>query len=213
MSPMAIITQATLDTVLEHLALLFLVGALGDPAIARHAASQMIIAYNAATEEELRLAGQIISFSMQALETLGQAADASQSLIEVIGLRRDAVNLSRESHKAQRKLDQLQRARRTGVRPQPVEPPIAVPPPEPAAQPTEADHALAFVKAEHAAKEILGKDSGKTWAQRYQKRLSANRITANLAKAQARHANQTAMANAAAARTVAAQSAAAAPLV
>jgi hypothetical protein len=52
---------------------------------------------------------------LHALEALGQAAAEDLALNRIIRLRGSAVSLSRESHKAQRKLDQLQRDRRAGI--------------------------------------------------------------------------------------------------
>ena len=65
---------AILETVLTHLAALFLTGAAGDMTAAREAASQMLAAYHPNTEDELHLAANIIGFSFQALEALSQAA-------------------------------------------------------------------------------------------------------------------------------------------
>jgi hypothetical protein len=115
MSCAAAITPAILDTILGRLALLFLSGADGDLPTARHAASRMLAAYHAETPDELRLAAEVISFGLHALEALGQAAAEDLALNRIIRLRGSAVSLSRESHKAQRKLDQLQRDRRAGV--------------------------------------------------------------------------------------------------
>ena len=107
-----------LDTVLGHLAPHFLATTNGDLPAARHAASHLLAAYNAATEEELGLAGEIVSFSFHALEALSEAAAPDLSMNQKLRLRGSAVSLSREAHKAQRKLDQLQKARLTAS-PQP----------------------------------------------------------------------------------------------
>jgi hypothetical protein len=115
MSCAAAITPAILDTILARLALLFLTGADGDLPTARHAASRMLAAYHAETPDELRLAAEVISFGLHALEALGQAASEDLALNRIIRPCGSAVSLSRESHKAQRKLDQLQRDRRAGV--------------------------------------------------------------------------------------------------
>jgi hypothetical protein len=136
------ITPAILDTVLGHLAPHFMASTGNDLPSARHAASRLLAAYNAETEEELSLSAEIISFSFHALEALGEAADPDLSLTRKLRLRGSAVSLSRESHKSQRKLDQLQRARHLGaaaaapqdqaVAPesaQPATPPPAKPPP------------------------------------------------------------------------------------
>lgn len=111
MSLPAAIAPAILDTILGRLACLFLTGAGGDKATARQAALQMLGAFNVETAEQLRLAADIISFGLHALEALSQAADPELSLNRVLRLRGSAVSLSREAHKSQRKLDQLQRAR------------------------------------------------------------------------------------------------------
>jgi hypothetical protein len=97
--------DAILETVVIRLSALFLAGAAGDMTAARQAAAQMLSAYHPETEDELRLAANIISFSFQALEALGQAATPDMPL--TLRLRGSAVSLSRESHKAQRRLDKL----------------------------------------------------------------------------------------------------------
>ena len=124
MSLPAAVTPAILDTTLGHLALHFLVGANGDLPAARRAAGHMLAAYGAETGEELRLAAEIIGFGFHALEALSEAACPDLPAAEKARLRGSAVSLSRESHKSQRKLDQLHRAR-----------PIASPPPEVRASP------------------------------------------------------------------------------
>src|SRR5271170_8050747 len=117
---------AVLETILTHLAALFLTGAAGDMTAAGEAAAQMLSAYHPETEDELRLAANVISFSFQALEALGQAATPDMPLTRTLRLRGSAVSLSRESHKAQRRLDKLQTARRAGIpaatQPEPAQP-------------------------------------------------------------------------------------------
>jgi hypothetical protein len=129
MSLPATIAPDVLDIILGHLASLFLCA--GDPAAARHAASQMLAAYKAETEQELHLAADIISFGLHALEALSQATAPDLSPNQVLRLRGSAVSLSRESHKAQRKLDQLQRARRAAPR----QPAAEIQPEAPASRP------------------------------------------------------------------------------
>jgi hypothetical protein len=179
------IPQAILDTVLDRLALLFLVAA-SDPTTARHAAAQMLAAYNPETPDELSLASEIISFSLHALEALGYASNAELSLNRVLRLRGSAVSLSREQHKAHRKLDQLQRARRVGLDQQPSE-----------AQPTPAtpktDKALGLIEAERTATGAGGKIS---WSQAFQKRQLVKRMAENAKKNQTQHASQAAHLNA-----------------
>jgi hypothetical protein len=173
------ITPALLDTILTPLALLFLTGAVGDITAARQAASQMLAAYNAETPEELRLAAEIITFSFHSLEALSQAADPALSLNQKTRLRGSAVSLSRESHKSQRKLDQLQRARRT---------PAGAPPAETAAPDPDTEQAVALVKCAKEAIQAAGKNGGKTWTQAFQQRQTAKRIAENLRKNQAKAA-------------------------
>ncbi len=110
-SPPAI-SPAIVETLLAGLATLFLTGAGGDAAAARRAASQMLGVYRPESEDELRLAANIIGFSFHALEALGQAAAPDMPLTRVLRLRGSAVSLSREAAKAERQLAQLQKARR-----------------------------------------------------------------------------------------------------
>jgi hypothetical protein len=115
---------AILDTILARLALLFLIGAKGDEAAARHAAAEMLASYQPQTTAELRLAANAISFSFHALEALSQSAHPDMSLNKILRLRGSAVSLSRESFKAERRLDEVQHARRAGhPEPQTPEPP------------------------------------------------------------------------------------------
>jgi hypothetical protein len=177
---------AILDTVLGRLAILFLSGANGDLTAARQAASQMLVSYHPETEDELRLAAEIISFSFHALEALSQAATPDMPLNKVLRLRSGAVSLSRESHKAERRLDQIQKARRAGIEAQPA----AAKAPEQAAEPArpQVDKAIALIEATRQAMEITAKNGGKTWTQSYQQRETAKRIAENLKKNQAAHA-------------------------
>ncbi len=99
------------ETILTRLATLFLVGAGGDLAAAREAAAQLLAEYCPKTANELRLAAQIVSFSLHALEALSQASAPDISLSRTLRLRGSAVSLNRESEKAQRRLDQIQQAR------------------------------------------------------------------------------------------------------
>lgn len=172
---------AILETILGRLALLFLTGAGGDLIAARHAARQMLGAYHSETEDELRLAAEIITFSFHGLEALSQAADPQLSLNQQLRLRGCAVSLSRESHKAQRKLDQLQNARRAGVPTQPKEASAANPEP---IRP-KIDKALQLIETAREAVAITGKSGGQSWTPGYQQRQAAKRITENLRKNQA----------------------------
>ncbi len=169
---------AILDTILGHLALLFLTGAAGDLTAARHAAREMLAAYQPETPEELHLAAEIISFGLHALDALGQAADQDMSLNRKLRLRGSAVSLSRESHKSQRKLDQLQKTRRRGL--QPIETAAAK------SEPDKPRPAKPDVETTKQPQATIIKNSGQTWTQAYQQRQAARRIAENLKK---NHAN------------------------
>jgi hypothetical protein len=173
----SIVTPAILNTVLARIALLFLAGADGDLPAARHAAARMLAGYKVETEDELRLAAEVISFGFHALEALSQAAEPNLPLTRTLRLRGCAVSLSRESHKSQRKLDQLQRDRRAGRATQ------AASPPEPARP--QIDKAVTLVEATRQAMGDTANSGGKTWAQAYQQRQTARRIAGNLKKNQA----------------------------
>jgi hypothetical protein len=172
---------AILETVLTHLAGLFLTGAAGDMTAAREAASQMLAAYHPSTEDELHLAANIVSFSFQALEALGQAATPGIPLTRILRLRGSAVSLSRESHKAQRRLDKLQAARRAGI--------PAATQPEPTQPEPKIDNALALIEN---TRTIAGaaKIKGLTWTQAYEQRQRDIRVAASLKRAEARIAAQ-----------------------
>ena len=175
---------AILDTILTHLASLFLAGSGGDPNAARNAAFQMLAAYNPETTNELRLAANIISFSFHALDALGQATTPGMSLSRILRLRGSAVSLSRESGKAQRRLDQLQQARRQGVQaPQADAQPVEAPP-EPMI-----DKARALIQDTEAVT-VAAKEDGLTWTQAYEQRQRDIRIAASLKRAEARCAAQ-----------------------
>ena len=173
-----------LETILTHLATLFLTGAAGHTIAARQAAAQMLAAYNPENEAELRLAATVIGFSFHALEALSQATGPDMSLTRVLRLRGSAVSLSRESHKAQRKLDQLQQARRAGLG-APAEAPHAP-------SPSRIDDALGLIEAARDVIQTTSKTGGKTWSQALQKRLTAQRMAEKMKKNQADHARRTA---------------------
>jgi hypothetical protein len=181
------LSAAILDTILGRLALLFLSGAAGDLTAARNAAARMLAAYHPQTEDELRLAAEIVGFSFHALEALAQAAGPDMPLTRILRLRGSAVSLSRESHKAQRRLDHLQKARRTGS-------PAATETPQPTqTQPSQSqpkiEKALDLI-AETRKVAAVAKATGQTWTQAYQQRQRAKGIANNLKKNQARHAAQ-----------------------
>jgi hypothetical protein len=133
-----------LETILTHLAGLFLAGAGNDATAARHAAAQMLTAYQPLTAEELCLAASIICFSFQALEALAQAADPNLPITRTLRLRSGAVSLNREANKARNQLTQLQKARQQAqpVQPEPQPTPattLAMPAKSPPSIQTEAD--------------------------------------------------------------------------
>ena len=190
MSLAATLPSVVLETLLGRLALLFLTGAHGDLVAAHQAARQMLAAYHPETEDELRLAAEIVSFSFHAIEALGQAATPDMPLTKILRLRGSAVSLSREAHKSQRKLDQLQRDRHAG---------LSVTQADPTAQSTDAtppatdtpprpriDKALDLIETTREAISAAGNGGAKTWTQAYQQRLAARRIAENLKKNQIR---------------------------
>ena len=180
MSAQATLPTAILETVLIRLAALFMTGAAGDPAAARHAALQMLAAYHPETPEELRLAASIIAFSFQSLEALAQAATPDMPLTRILRLRGGAVTLSRESAKAERRLAQLQTARQTAVPPH--QPEIHPEPAEPAPQ-VEKSVALVQETAEIA---VAAQANNQTWTQAQDERQREARIAASLQRAEAR---------------------------
>jgi hypothetical protein len=172
----ATIAQAILDTVIGRLALLFLAGASGDMAMARHAASQMIAAHNPETPDELTLAAEIISLQFHTLQALTDAADPELSLNKILRLRGGAVSLSRESHKARRSLDQLQRTRRAGATEQPAGTPAeAAQAPQSTPAKPQIDDAPGLLDVIRNAQ----RTDGNNWPQ-IQKRCNAQRITDTL---------------------------------
>jgi hypothetical protein len=190
------IAPAIVDTVIGRLALLFLAGAAGDMAAAREAARQMLAAHNPETPDELTLAAEIVSLQLHTLEALSYASDPDLPLNKIVRLRGSAVSLSRESHKARRKLDQLQRTRRAGLTTQPAETPNETATPQPT--PPKTEKALDQVQAAREEIRIAKQIGGENWLDTYQKRQAASRIAENLKKNQAQHAALTASAHQAA---------------
>jgi hypothetical protein len=119
MSLAQLFPPAVLETILTRLAGLFLAGAGNDTTAARHAATQMITAYQPQTAEELCLVASIICFDFQALAALGQAADPELPITRTLRLRSGAVSLSREAGKARKQLSLLQKARQQAQSPEP----------------------------------------------------------------------------------------------
>jgi hypothetical protein len=166
---------AILDTILARLALLFLSGAADNTDAARDAAIRMLTEHQPETEDELRLAAQIVGFGFHALAALGQSTTSDMPLNRVLRLRGSAVSLSRESHKAQRRLDLVQNARRTqpDAAPQP-------PPPEPSAR---IDNAIALIE-ETGKVQAVAKATGLTWSQAYRQRARDQRLAEKQKKQQ-----------------------------
>jgi hypothetical protein len=175
------IPAAILETVLARLAPLFLTGAAGDMNAAREAASQMLAAYDPQTQDELNLAANIVGFSFQALEALGQAATPDMPLTRTLRLGGGAVSLSRESHKAQRRLDKLQAARRAGIRPENT--------PEPTQPEPKIAQALDLIE-DTSKIAAAAKTKSLTWTQAYEQRQRDNRLAASRKRAEARIAVQ-----------------------
>jgi len=174
------ITPATLDTVLGHLSGHFMTGSNGDLPTARHAASRMLAAYKVETEEELHLAADIVNFGFHALEMLSESAAPDLSLNNKLRLRTGAVSLSRETHKARRKLDQIQRARLTSA---PKLEAQTAPVAEKAASapdPTATDQALGLIKIAREAIQGTGRGGTQGFSLNHQQRRAAEKIAANL---------------------------------
>jgi hypothetical protein len=175
---------AILETILARLAALFLIGANGDSIAAHQAASHMLNAYHPETEDELRLAANIICFSFQALEALAQAATPDISLTRILRLRGGAVSLSRESAKAERRLGQLQQARQ-----HPIQAPSDEIQPEPAHPEPKIEKTLALIQ-DTADITVTAKVKNLTWTQAYEQRQRDTRIAASLERARIRVAAQ-----------------------
>ncbi len=169
MSIPATIPQAILDTVLGRLAVLFLAATLGDITAARAAAEHMLATYNPQTPGELTLAAEIVSLQFHSLEALAQATGAGISLNQQTRLRGSAVSLTRESHKARRRLDQLQKSRQTA-----------------APTPLDTETALDLVATAQDAIRIAQKTGGHNWRQNLQKRLETARMTEKIKQNQAK---------------------------
>jgi hypothetical protein len=114
----ASIPAAALDTILSHLALLFLTAAGGDMQVARDAAAHMLLAHDPRTETELALAAEVVGCSLYSLEALAHSKEKGAPVSRTLRLWSSAVSLNREAHRSWKKLDQVQRDRRKGV-PQP----------------------------------------------------------------------------------------------
>jgi hypothetical protein len=180
--------EAILDTILDRLAVFFLAAAGNDMTAARDAVRQLLSDYSPQTARELNLAAETITLQMHALNALCHAAGPDLSDNKVLRLRGCAVSLSREQHKAHRKLDQIQKVRQIGT-----------PVPEsardatigPAATSPRVEKAIAFVEAERRAAPPATPAKIPS-LQSFHKQEAARIITENLKRRQAEHASQTA---------------------
>ncbi len=184
MSVSSIITPAVLDKILGSLALLFLATTGGDLAAARHAASRLLACYDVETEEELRLAADIVSFGFHALDALGQSMAPDLPLKEVLRLRGSACSLSRQSHSSQRKLDQLRRDRLA---------PAAAEPEAVEQLPIDLPASLADL-AREAVRPPAAEGDSRTGGLFGKQHRAARIIAENLARNKAEHARRQAMA-------------------
>jgi hypothetical protein len=125
-----------------------------------------------------------VGFSFQALEALSQSATPDMQLTRILRLRGSAVSLSRESHKAQRRLDQLQKARREGIPAQPAETQ-----PEPAQPEPRTERAIDLIEDTRTIA-AAAKAPGVTWTQAYEQSQRDKRIAASLKRAEDRVAAQ-----------------------
>jgi hypothetical protein len=166
--------KALLDTILGRLATLLLEAVEGNESAARQAAATTLAEYCPETAAELRLAANIVSFSLHALEALSQATHPDLPLTKILRLRGSAVSLSRESHKAERRLLDLQQARRAG-HPEPQQADAA---------PPKAEKAIALIEA--TRQQIQA--PAPIWSKSHQQREAARRISENLRKNAAAHA-------------------------
>ncbi len=175
------IPAAIFETIVGNLVRLFLTGAGGDLVAAHRAASHMVAVHQPETEDELYLAADIVSFGFHALDALRQAAEPDLPLTRQLRLRGSAVSLSRQSHKARHKLEQLRKLRMAGAAVQPAETPAPQSEPAPAPVETPAQPVAAATPAPPA----VARTGGQNWSKGYQQREAARRITENLRKNQA----------------------------
>jgi hypothetical protein len=188
--PMSLmLSTAIMDIVIARLLVLFLTCGNDDVEEARQIVRKMLADHNPQTEEELCLAGEIIGFGFQALEALSRAADPARPLKEVLQLQGRAISMSRESHRNQHKLDQLQRARHVRAEEEPVAAEDQAPSPQdkPSALTQDMEQAASLIQAARDVVEAAGRKGGVTWSQSYQKRQTAKRIADNMKKKQAEH--------------------------
>jgi len=196
-----------LAATVNQIAPLYMPDSQGDQQAARDAVTALLADYKLQTNEELTLAGDIIHYRLLAADNSKRSADPELPLTKVLRLRSGAVSLSRESHKAQRKLDKLQAARAAAVpasaaQPEPTQPEVTQPEmdPTPPASPNQpAPPTQAELAALHAAREILNARKpikkatyrGHSAAQQLRKRLMVQTMNENAARRVAEHAART----------------------
>jgi len=108
MSPVCVLPAYVIETVLA-LIIPYILPITNDMQQAREAAWHMLGDYRVRSSEEFRLAGEIISFSLQALTALANAAEPGLPFQKVCRYRAAAVSLKRSGSQAQRQLDALRR--------------------------------------------------------------------------------------------------------
>jgi len=170
--------EAFLQTILHQIALLLLPGAAGNMEAARQAAAATLSAYDPRTEAELRLAARIVSFSLQALEALAQAADPEMPLTRVLRLRTGAVSLSREAEKAERRLEKLREGRVVGEAEH-------LPEPEVLGEPARIEKTTALMD-DNRKVAAYAKAHGLSWSEAMKQRRREQRLTERRQKQQAR---------------------------
>ena len=165
--------EALLKTILHQIAILLLDGAGGNMEAAWSAAASTLRAYDPQTEQELRLAARVLSFSLQACEALAQAADPAMPLTRILRLRTGAVSLSREAEKAERRLEQLRAAPLHSIAkdPEPLPEPASPPIEKPVAQIEDNRKVAAYAQA-----------NGLTWTQALKQRRREQRLAERRSK-------------------------------
>ena len=195
------LSPTILSASISHIAPLFMAAAKVEEQAARAAVTDLLADYKPQTNEELTLAADIVHYRFLAMDNLARSSDPELSLTKVLRLRGSAVSLSREAHKAQRKLDKLQASRTTLIpeagipetapQPEPAPPAAAAsgqPPPTPAE-----------LAALHVARDLLsGKKPSKpskyggglNYAQQLSKRAMVQTMKENAARIAAEAARQ-----------------------
>ena len=172
MSLPATIPAAIIETILAHLAPIFLLGAQGNQDAARQAALHLLISYKPRNEQELGLAADIISYSFHGLEALTQSAAPDTPLPRILRLRSGAVSLNREAHRCRKKLEALQRSEPTEPQAETVPTPGRI----------SAEAAIELVEQAQQVADKFNKNAqqgrygGMTYSQALSKRMTAQRM-------------------------------------